>query len=70
MAVLIVLDINDIEGSYPRDIIEVLNSKKISPIVVLNKSDTLPQELSMARLKEFLVKHINEMQPAINGLVV
>ena len=68
-AALVVLDINDIEGSYPGELVAELNAKQASVILVLNKADTLPDELSLVKLKDALYKRICELQPPIEGLV-
>ena len=69
MAALVVLDINDIDGSYPKELIIELNAKKANVGVVINKADTLPDELSLVKLKDGIFKQLNEMQPQIEGLV-
>jgi hypothetical protein len=66
---MIVLDINDIEGSYPGDLVPTLNEKMVNVTVVLNKSDTLPAEASLSKFKVAVIEKLQQMTPAINNLV-
>ena len=66
---MIVLDINDIDGSYPTDLIPILNDKMVYITIALNKSDTLPDEISLSKFKSAIVEKLQQMAPAIKNLV-
>lgn len=66
---MIVLDINDIDGSYPADLIPILNDKMVNVTIVLNKADTLPVEISLSKFKAAIVEKLQQMTPAIKNLV-
>jgi len=59
--ILWVIDITDFEGSYRKDIKELLKGKKI--VYVINKIDLLPKAVSYKELKDWLKERIKTKYP-------
>jgi len=52
--VILVLDMSDLEGSFPLEIVEKIHSKKLKTIIVINKCDILPNSVKEPRYKHFV----------------
>lgn len=66
--VLVVLDLNDIEGSFSPQFIEELIKKRANIHLVVNKIDTFPICSKLPQFKDRLIKFFNEMFPLISDL--
>ena len=69
MTVIIVLDLNDIEGSYSEELIEGLINKNVDLMVAINKMDTFPVEASAIKLRESLLRLLKSKSPYFETLV-
>ena len=67
MEVVIILDVNDLLGSYPAAAIDYINEKDLNCTLVINKMDSVPSNINEQTLKQSIKKYVAKMKPQINN---
>ena len=69
MCLLYVMDVNDMKGGYADDIVRRINEKYLDYLIIINKIDTLPQQVSPNSLRSQIIAKLNDNEEKFNDLV-
>ena len=60
--IVLVLDINDLIGSFNEDLILKINKKNLDYIIVINKIDTIPENVNTNNIKNSILKNLENIE--------
>jgi ribosome biogenesis GTPase A len=59
--VILVLDINDLVGSFNFDIVDNINRKNLDYFIVVNKIDTIPKNVNLNKIKSCIISNLQSL---------
>ena len=67
---ILVMDLANIRGTFPNSLVDKLSSLEMNWTIVINKCDLLPIKHNSDKVKEQLLKIIQDFHPVLNKIVI